>query len=309
MYNSQNDVIGLIDSDGKQVVNYSYDAWGKQTGLTDISGENIGKLNPFRYRAYCYDDDTKLYVTASRYYDPELCRFLCADNFDAVKAKMFSMNGKNLYVYCCNNPVNAVDDDGDFGILMLAFPGIDPRKVAWNILKDVFVYAVQCGMANEKVTLEGIAEVAIESAISSVLGDSQGIIFSVVVSGLKGGYLEYQESGDMARAMGAGFYDAIMTLLEPKTYNAYVKNETIENALGAFTDFFQSPLLSYPKSGVLDGVFGKPKKQANKNGSTLKKNSNINFSTKKVGGKKKNWQSNKPAISRKMQNIGLPALR
>lgn len=309
LYNSQNDVIGLIDSDGKQVVNYSYDAWGKQTGLTDISGENIGKLNPFRYRAYCYDDDTKLYVTASRYYDPELCRFLCADNFDAVKAKMFSMNGKNLYVYCCNNPVNAVDDDGDFGILMLAFPGIDPRKVAWNILKDVFVYAVQCGMANEKVTLEGIAEVAIESAISSVLGDSQGIIFSVVVSGLKGGYLEYQESGDMARAMGAGFYDAIMTLLEPKTYNAYVKNETIENALGAFTDFFQSPLLSYPKSGVLDGVFGKPKKQANKNGSTLKKNSNINFSTKKVGGKKKNWQSNKPAISRKMQNIGLPALR
>ena len=115
------------------------------------------------------------------------------------------MNGKNLYVYCCNNPVNAVDDDGDFGILMLAFPGIDPRKVAWNILKDVFVYAVQCGMANEKVTLEGIAEVAIESAISSVLGDSQGIIFSVVVSGLKGGYLEYQESGDMARAMGQDF--------------------------------------------------------------------------------------------------------
>ena len=89
LYNSQNDVIGLIDSDGKQVVNYSYDAWGKQTGLTDTSGENIGKLNPFRYRAYCYDDDTKLYVTASRYYDLELCRFLCADNFDVVKAEMF----------------------------------------------------------------------------------------------------------------------------------------------------------------------------------------------------------------------------
>ena len=48
----QNDVIGRIDSDGKQGVNYSYDAWGKQTGLTDISGENIGKLNLFRYRAY-----------------------------------------------------------------------------------------------------------------------------------------------------------------------------------------------------------------------------------------------------------------
>jgi hypothetical protein len=83
---------------------------------------------------------------------------------------MFSMNGKNLYVYCCNNPVNAVDDDGDFGILMLALSGIDPQKVAWDIVKGVFVYAVQCGMANEKVTLEGLAEVAIESAIGSVLG-------------------------------------------------------------------------------------------------------------------------------------------
>lgn len=200
LYNSQNDVIGLIDSDGKQVVNYSYDAWGKQTGLTDTSGENIGKLNPFRYRAYCYDDDTKLYVTASRYYDPELCRFLCADNFDVVKAEMFSMNGKNLYVYCCNNPVNAVDDDGDFGILMLALSGIDPQKVAWDIVKGVFVYAVQCGMANEKVTLEGLAEVAIESAIGSVLGGGRGILFSIAINGVKGIYAEYQESGNGARA-------------------------------------------------------------------------------------------------------------
>ena len=203
LYNSQNDVIGLIDSDGKQVVNYSYDAWGKQTGLTDTSGENIGKLNPFRYRAYCYDDDTKLYVTASRYYDPELCRFLCADNFDVVKAEMFSMNGKNLYVYCCNNPVNAVDDDGDFGILMLALSGIDPQKVAWDIVKGVFVYAVQCGMANEKVTLEGLAEVAIESAIGSVLGGGRGILFSIAINGVKGIYAEYQESGNGARALGA----------------------------------------------------------------------------------------------------------
>lgn len=76
-----------------------------------------------------------------------------------------------------------------------------------------------------------------------------------------------------------------------------------------FYRLFSVSITELPKSGVLDGVFGKPKKQANKNGSTLKKNSNINFSTKKVGGKKKNWQSNKPAISRKMQNIGLPALR
>ena len=32
----------------------------------------------------------------------------------------------------------------------------------------------------------------------------------------------------MARAMGAGFYDAIMTTLEPGTYNAYVKKLKLE---------------------------------------------------------------------------------
>lgn len=287
LYNSQNDVIGLIDSDGKQVVNYSYDAWGKQTGLTDISGENIGKLNPFRYRAYCYDDDTKLYVTASRYYDPELCRFLCADNFDVVKAEMFSMNGKNLYVYCCNNPVNAVDEDGSFGIWILKFEPTTPWKLVREVAIGMLVYAVQCGLANEKVTLEGLVEAAIESAVGCVLGGGGAIIFSIVTNGAKGFYSEYQESGNITRAMGAGVYDAIMTVFELKTYNVCVKNDAIEDALSAFTDLFQSPLLSYPKSDVLDGMFGKPKKQANKNGSTLKKNSNINFSTKKVGGGKR----------------------
>ena len=45
----------------------------------------------------------------------------------------------------------------------------------------MYLYMVQCLMANEKVTLEGTFRWP-ESAISSVLGDSQGIIFSVVVS-------------------------------------------------------------------------------------------------------------------------------
>ena len=116
LYNSQNDVIGLIDSDGKQVVNYSYDAWGKQTGLTDTSGENIGKLNPFRYRAYCYDDDTRLYVTASRYYDPEVGRFVNADDLGTIFVKPQELGSKNLYAYCDNNPVAREDYAGEFPI-------------------------------------------------------------------------------------------------------------------------------------------------------------------------------------------------
>ena len=66
--------------------------------------------------------------------------------------------------------------------------------------------------------------------------------------------------------------------------------------------FFQSPLLSYPKSGVFGwSVLEKPKKTGKiKNGSTLKKKQqHQTLVQKKVGGKRKEWQSNKPAISRK----------
>ena len=305
LYNSQNDVIGLIDSDGKQVVNYSYDAWGKQTGLTDTSGENIGKLNPFRYRAYCYDDDTKLYVTASRYYDPELCRFLCADNFDVVIEKMFSMNGKNLYVYCCNNPVNAVDEEGSLAQVVGAIEKLleTPygRFFVFGVVGAV-VYWIQCELSGDEVTKEGLCVAAISGGIDGAFEDP---MLSTMVGVMGSVYLEYHETKDIKRAIAAGIYDRIVAILTPETYNAYVKNQTEEMVLSAFSKFFETPILEHGKSGVLDGVCGKPNNQRKKSGSSAK---NSNSNTKKSGGKQKRWQSNKPAISRKMQNIGLPAL-
>lgn len=100
-------------------------------------------------------------------------------------------------------------------------------------------------------------------------------------------YLEYRETKDAKRAVAAGVYDGISTFLVPSTYNIYVKKMSEEVALSVFSDLFQTPILGHGKSGVLDGIFGKTKKQENKNGSTLKKNSNSNFSTKKMGKQRK----------------------
>ena len=304
LYNSQNDVIGLIDSDGKHVVNYSYDAWGKQTGLTDTSGENIGKLNPFRYRAYCYDDDTKLYVTASRYYDPELCRFLCADNFDVVKAEMFSMNGKNLYVYCCNNPVNAVDDEGNLAETLITIGKVIGKIIAGAVLASIMYY-IQCKITGDDVSKEGLYIAAISGGITSVFGN---IVVAIGTSVIGGAYLEYKETSDWKRAVVSGAYDGIQTALLPETYNVYVEEKTVQNALKVFSEFFQAPILGYGKEGTLKGIFGGAEKQKSSNASASKRKFNQNM---KNGGKKgkKNWQNNKSAISNKMQKIGLPALR
>ena len=64
-------------------------------------------MNPFRYRGYYYDTETGLYYLQSRYYDPETGRFINADaQFDS------GITGKNLFVYCNNNPVSSIDPDG-----------------------------------------------------------------------------------------------------------------------------------------------------------------------------------------------------
>ena len=112
LYNLQKDIIGLIDSSGAQVVSYQYDTWGKLISTTDSTSMGIGKQNPFRYRGYCYDEETGLYYLESRYYDPETGRFINADEVEALDENTESLEGYNLYSYCNNNPVNMIDDDG-----------------------------------------------------------------------------------------------------------------------------------------------------------------------------------------------------
>ncbi len=56
---------------------------------------------------YNYDDETGMYYLQSRYYDPEIKRFICAD-----KVVGSSWGGANLYLYCESDPINNVDYDG-----------------------------------------------------------------------------------------------------------------------------------------------------------------------------------------------------
>lgn len=98
-------LLALLDSSGNIVVQYKYDAWGNHT-VTDANGNaitdanHIGNLNPFRYRGYYFDSETGFYFLQSRYYDPEVGRFL---NMDSIEyANPIFINGINLYAYCGN---------------------------------------------------------------------------------------------------------------------------------------------------------------------------------------------------------------
>ena len=93
--NIQGDILRIFDKNDNLKAEYSYDAWGKCTIKTNVSG--IATINPFRYRGYYLDDETGLYYLNARYYDPEISRFISPDSTDYLDTE--SINGLNLYAY------------------------------------------------------------------------------------------------------------------------------------------------------------------------------------------------------------------
>ncbi len=54
----QGDIVAILDEKGNTVVSYGYDAWGAPLWCTGELAETLGKVQPFRYRGYVFDEET-----------------------------------------------------------------------------------------------------------------------------------------------------------------------------------------------------------------------------------------------------------
>jgi RHS repeat-associated protein len=99
--NGQGDTIGLIDGQGNEVVTYSYDSWGNVISIFGRLKNTVGVKNPYRYRRYRYDEETKLYYLQSRYYNPEWGRFINADAIAGNVGVLLSHNVFTTHVKKC----------------------------------------------------------------------------------------------------------------------------------------------------------------------------------------------------------------
>ena len=109
------DVEAIYDTSGNLVASYEYDAWGNCRVYNPDGTQNtfvvfVGNVNPIRYRGYYYDIETGWFWLSSRYYSPELCRFISPDDISYLDPT--SINGLNLYCYCMNNPIMYADPSG-----------------------------------------------------------------------------------------------------------------------------------------------------------------------------------------------------
>ena len=139
--NAQGDVVRIVDSSRNTVASYTYDPWGK---IISSSG-TLANVNPLRYRGYYYDSETGFYYLQSRYYDPEIGRFINADSYASTDAT--GLLSTNMFAYCENNPVMRVDPTGE---------------LFWDIL-DVFMAALSWDDFLESPSLVNLGWAALDT--------------------------------------------------------------------------------------------------------------------------------------------------
>ena len=175
--NLQGDVLKVYKAaDNSLAAAYTYDPFGKIRTSTG----SLANTNPFRYRGYSYDAETGFYYVSSRYYDPEIGRFINADDVDLLGANG-DFASLNLFAYCGNNPISRADSNGHF----------------WHIVAGAVVgglIGAISSVVGQAVSGQGInwAEVGVSAASGALTGaitaacPGMGAVATGIVHGVVG---------------------------------------------------------------------------------------------------------------------------
>ncbi|WP_445667212.1 RHS repeat-associated core domain-containing protein [Paenibacillus sp. FSL K6-1558] len=102
--NGHGDVTELRNAAGDMLNQYTYDVWGNPRVVEEQTP------NVLRYAGEYWDEETGLQYLRSRWYDPNLGRFINEDTYEGDKAEPSSLN---LYTYVENNPLIYTDPSGE----------------------------------------------------------------------------------------------------------------------------------------------------------------------------------------------------
>jgi RHS repeat-associated protein len=110
-------VVGCGDVSGKRYARVEYDEFGNRVyRMGEALRRELYFKGIFLYTGHEWDAETGLYYLGARYYNPFLGRFITEDPVAGLASLPQSLNP---YAYCLNDPLNYVDERGEFiGILI-----------------------------------------------------------------------------------------------------------------------------------------------------------------------------------------------
>lgn len=189
------DILGninaVIDSAGTTLVSYAYGDFGAVTETIADSDEArlVAKVNPFKFKGYFFDNETGFYYLKSRYYSPELGRFISADGEIGQVGDTMVMN---LFAYCRNNPINLSDEGGNW------------PSWATKLCIGLAVIAI-CAIA--VVATGGFGASCI--ATSMLVGAVKGAVIGAVTGAIQGAITEGIKTGSWEGALKGALSGAI----------------------------------------------------------------------------------------------------
>ena len=135
------------------------------------------------YKGYYYDEETELYYCNTRYYSPEIGRWISIDDIDYLDAK--TINGVNLYAYCMNNPVMCSDPSGHFTIAALLISvGL---SLAFEFVSDLI----------DGNGIDHSLKEYVGAGVSGLLGGFDGGLGAQLVFSVAGGIADSLISGEL----------------------------------------------------------------------------------------------------------------
>ncbi len=235
----------VIGYKGKTIAATHYTPFGKRMPIT-------GEI-AFGFNGYGIDEETGLYYSSYRLYDPEIGRFYSLDP---------KPGSESPYVFCGNDPINKIDPEGDswWGVLLGAIVGI-VGLVATVATAGAFLPAT---LASESLLVAETVVGAVAGAVSSVAGslvtaacDKEPITAKMVLGSLISGSIG--GLGSVAGPLGQFTMRSMMKAgyeVGKITATGIVTGCTIGLATGVGGSLAYSAITDTPVSGVSIAMAG-----------------------------------------------------
>ena len=221
------DILGILDERKSLIVKYKYNAWGEITEIISDSDTDIGEINPFKFKGYYYDRESSMYYCKSRYYVPEWCRWLNADNpkyldFNNVKSA-------NLFAYCQNDPILGSDEEGKFWLCFFA---------------AVLISGLVSAAVDAIFSIANGEEITVKSIVTSFIGGATGAALSFVPGLGNSPLSEFAVAA--AESITGELFD----------YVTGAKELSFENALNSIKKIVSDTIVNGSISIISDEIFG-----------------------------------------------------